>query len=88
MTIGVCAACVIWVLIPFTSTHSAVMCAYMARETIAKNTAIHYELKIAKAMKGGNTIYSYIGVSKLSCWGCEVWLRAFRSFLEMPESGK
>lgn len=47
--------------------------AYMARETIAKNTAIHCELKIAiQEMKGGNTMYSYIGVSKLACRGCEV----------------
>lgn len=40
--------------------------AYMSREPIAKHTSVHCELKLAlQAMRGGNKMYSYIGVSKL-----------------------
>lgn len=52
--------------------------AYMSREAISMHTAVHCELKIAlQAIRGGNKMYSYIAVSKLSCRGCQVWLQAF-----------
>lgn len=57
--------------------------AYMSREAISMHTTVHCELKIAlQAMKNGNKMYSYIGVSKLSCRGCQVWLCAFNELHE------
>lgn len=42
--------------------------AYMAQEPITMFTAVHCELEIdLQAMRGGNNMYSYIGVSKPSC---------------------
>lgn len=58
--------------------------AYMARDVISRNPTVHCETKLMVAIHKAQLeqpslprAYSYIGVSKLSCNGCDCFIRAF-----------
>lgn len=56
----------------------------MGKTTISKNNSVHCEVKLLvsiaryeKAIPGFPKAFTYIGVSKLSCHGCDSFIRAF-----------
>lgn len=47
----------------------------MAKEPVPRDVPVHCELKLVlAAMKRPQTVYAYIGMSKLSCSGCHLFL--------------
>ena len=49
---------------------------FMAKEPVPRDVPVHCELKLVlEAMQRPQTVYTYIGMSKLSCSGCHLFLR-------------
>lgn len=60
--------------------------AQMGKTTISKNNSVHCEVKLLvsierheRAQPGIPKAFTYIGVSKLSCHGCDSFIRAFNT---------
>lgn len=60
--------------------------AQMGKTTISKNNSVHCEVKLLvsierheRAQPGTPKAFTYIGVSKLSCHGCDSFIRAFNT---------
>ncbi|KAI9930148.1 hypothetical protein MW887_011958 [Aspergillus wentii] len=55
-------------------------CQHIAREAVRRHVSVHAEVKLAvHAIQTKNESYTYIGVSKLSCRGCQVFLSALNA---------
>lgn len=53
---------------------------YMAQEPVARDLPVHCELKLVlEAMQRPKSVYAYIGMSKLSCYGCYKFLDALNN---------
>jgi len=60
--------------------------AYMAKEAVSQNLVVHCEVKLLThifetepKITGTSKTYTYIGVSKLSCRGCQAFFKSFNA---------